>query len=102
MEILQEMSTLLQAGRAKKVVELVKQALADGIAPQVIMEEGEGYTFEVPDANTIIVNGIDKQIVGQIAAEVRSKRPPEPYKGKGIRYDGEYIRRKAGKAGKGK
>lgn len=73
-----------------------------GYSHQVVMEEAEGYTFEVPDANTIIVSGIDKQVVGQIAAEVRSKRPPEPYKGKGIRYEGEHIRRKAGKAGKGK
>ena len=56
----------------------------------------------MPAANTIIIKGIDKQKVGQFAAEVREKRPPEPYKGKGIRYAGEHIIRKEGKAGKGK
>ena len=57
-------------------------------------------TSAVPDQTTIIVKGIDKQAVGQIAAVIRSKRPPEPYLGKGIKYSGEYIRRKAGKTGK--
>ena len=61
----------------------------------------EGYK-EVPNPNKIIITGIDKQKVGQFAAEVREKRPPEPYKGKGIKYVDEYIRRKEGKAGKGK
>jgi large subunit ribosomal protein L6 len=57
--------------------------------------------FEVEDrGKTITVNGIDKQVVGEISAQIRKQRPPEPYKGKGIRYDGEYVRRKAGKAGK--
>ena len=64
------------------------------------MEEPEGITYEVPNPNSIIIHGIDKQKVGQFAAEVREKRPPEPYKGKGIKYAGEYIRRKEGKAGK--
>ncbi len=73
-----------------------------GYSHQVIMPEIDGITVEVPAANKIIVNGIDKQVVGQFAAEVREKRPPEPYKGKGIRYAGEYIIRKEGKAGKGK
>ena len=73
-----------------------------GFSHQVIMTEPEGITFEVPDPNTILVKGIDKQRVGQIAAEVRGKRPPEPYKGKGIKYAGETIIRKEGKAGKGK
>ena len=63
-------------------------------------EDADGVTFEVPDANTIIVSGIDKQKVGQVAALVREKRPPEPYHGKGIKYADEHIRRKAGKAGK--
>ena len=63
------------------------------------MEDGDDHTFEAPDANTIIVRGIDKQVVGQIAAVVREKRPPEPYKGKGIKYDYEVIRRKEGKTG---
>ena len=64
------------------------------------MNEEDGITFEVPDANTIIVKGIDKQKVGQTAAVIRSKRPPEPYLGKGVKYTEERIRRKAGKAGK--
>ena len=68
----------------------------------VVMPEIDGITIDVPNANTIIINGCDKQKVGQFAAEVREKRPPEPYKGKGIRYDGEHIIRKEGKAGKGK
>ena len=66
------------------------------------MEEGDGVTFEVPDSNTIIVKGIDKQKVGQTAAVIRGKRPPEPYHGKGVKYADEYVRRKSGKAGKGK
>jgi large subunit ribosomal protein L6 len=57
----------------------------------------QGITFEVPDATTVLVKGIDKQQVGEIAAEVRKMRPPEPYKGKGIRYAGEHVRRKVGK-----
>ena len=73
-----------------------------GYSHQVIVPEIEGITIEVPNNTTIVVNGIDKQIVGQVAAEIREKRPPEPYKGKGIRYQGERIIRKEGKAGKGK
>ena len=67
-----------------------------------IMAEEDGITFEVPDSNTIIVKGIDKQKVGQTAAVIRGKRPPEPYHGKGVKYSDEYVRRKSGKAGKGK
>jgi len=67
--------------------------------PMVVKAEG-GVTFEVPAPNRISVRGIDKQRVGQIAAEIRKIRPPEPYKGKGIRYAGEHVRRKAGKAAK--
>ena len=70
-----------------------------GYSHQVIMEEKNGVTIEVPAPNKIIVSGIDKQSVGQFAAEVREKRPPEPYKGKGIRYAGEVVRRKEGKTG---
>ena len=70
-----------------------------GYSHQVIMEEIEGITIEVPAPNKIIVSGIDKQVVGQFAAEVREKRSPEPYKGKGIRYAGEVVRRKEGKTG---
>ena len=70
-----------------------------GYSHQVIMEEIEGITIEVPAPNKITISGIDKQVVGQFAAEVREKRPPEPYKGKGIRYAGEVVRRKEGKTG---
>ena len=76
-----------------------KLVLTLGYSHPVEMEDGDGYTFEVPDPNTIIVKGIDKQIVGQIAAVVREKRLPEPYKGKGIKYADEVIRRKEGKTG---
>ena len=71
-----------------------------GYSHQVIMPETEDIQIDVPNPNQIIVKGIDKQKVGQFAAEVREKRPPEPYKGKGIKYDYEVIRRKEGKAGK--
>jgi len=70
-----------------------------GYSHQVIMEEPEGIEIEVPTPNKIIIRGIDKQTVGQFAAEVRGKRPPEPYKGKGIKYTTEVIRRKVGKTG---
>lgn len=73
-----------------------------GFSHQVIVEDTEDIKIEVPDPNKIIIVGIDKQKVGQFAAEVREKRPPEPYKGKGIKYVDEVIRRKEGKAGKGK
>ena len=73
-----------------------------GYSHQVFVPETEDIKIDVPDATTIIIKGIDKQKVGQFAAEVREKRPPEPYKGKGIRYAGEHIIRKEGKAGKGK
>ena len=70
-----------------------------GFSHEVIMEEIPGITIEVPSPNKIIINGADKQVVGQFAAEVRGKRPPEPYKGKGIKYTTEVIRRKVGKTG---
>ncbi len=73
-----------------------------GYSHQVIVSETDDIKIEVPDANKIKIIGIDKQKVGQFAAEVREKRPPEPYKGKGIRYAGEVVIRKEGKAGKGK
>ena len=72
-----------------------------GFSHQVIVPEIDGITIDVPNPNQIIVSGADKQVVGQVAAEIREKRPPEPYKGKGIKYAGEHIRRKEGKAGKG-
>ena len=71
-----------------------------GFSHEVSVKENEDIQLEVPDANTIIVKGIDKQKVGQFAAEIRGKRPPEAYKGKGIKYDYEVIRRKVGKSGK--
>ncbi len=72
-----------------------------GFSHQVTVSEIEGITIECPTANKIVISGPDKQKVGQFAAEVREKRPPEPYKGKGIKYVDEHIRRKEGKAGKG-
>jgi large subunit ribosomal protein L6 len=68
-----------------------------GFSHPVVMKAPQGITFEVPTPTEVIVKGIDKQQVGQAAAEVRRVRPPEPYKGKGIRYEGEYVRRKVGK-----
>lgn len=73
-----------------------------GFSHQVTVPETADIKLDVPNPNTIVVNGIDKQKVGQYAAEIREKRPPEPYKGKGIRYQGEHIIRKEGKAAKGK
>ena len=74
-----------------------------GYSHPITIEAPVGITFEVPDTNTIIVKGYDKQVVGQIAAVIRSKRKPEPYHGKGVKYSTEVVRRKAGKAGgKGK
>ena len=70
-----------------------------GFSHEVIMSEIPGITIEVPSPNKIIIHGTDKQVVGQFAAEVRGKRPPEPYKGKGIKYTDEVIRRKVGKTG---
>jgi large subunit ribosomal protein L6 len=68
-----------------------------GFSHSVVMKAPQGITFEVPTPTEVIVKGIDKQQVGQAAAEIRRVRPPEPYKGKGIRYEGEYVRRKVGK-----
>jgi large subunit ribosomal protein L6 len=68
-----------------------------GFSHPVVVKPPQGISFEVPDQTSVLVKGIDKQQVGEIAAEVRKVRPPEPYKGKGIRYEGEYVRRKVGK-----
>jgi large subunit ribosomal protein L6 len=68
-----------------------------GFSHPVVVKPPQGISFEVPEATSVVVKGIDKQQVGEIAAEVRKVRPPEPYKGKGIRYEGEYVRRKVGK-----
>ena len=82
---------------AKQVNKIV---LTLGYSHPVEMVEPEGITYEVPNPNSIIVKGIDKELVGQMAAEIRSKRPPEVYRGKGIKYVDEHIRRKEGKTGK--
>src|SRR5256714_2051717 len=71
--------------------------LSVGFSHTVVMHPRSGISFDVPVPTEVVVKGIDKQQVGQTAAEVRSVRPPEPYKGKGIRYEGEYVRRKVGK-----
>jgi large subunit ribosomal protein L6 len=68
-----------------------------GYSHPVVIKPPQGINFEVPDATSVLVKGIDKQQVGELAAQVRKVRPPEPYKGKGIRYEGEYVRRKVGK-----
>ncbi len=86
--------------RAAKTGNQVKLNL--GFSHDVIIAETDTIKLDVPAPNKIVVSGIDKQAVGQFAAEIREKRPPEPYKGKGIRYAGEHIIRKEGKAGKGK
>ncbi len=89
------------AKQGKNLMLYLGHSLVNGM-PQadLIVAEPEGITFEVPNPNTIVVKGINKQAVGQIAAVIRSKRPPEPYHGKGVKYSDEHIRRKAGKAGK--
>jgi large subunit ribosomal protein L6 len=74
--------------------------LALGFSHPVSITAPEGITFEVPAPNRIVVSGIDKEMVGQVAADIRAWRKPEPYKGKGVRYAGEHVQRKAGKAGK--
>lgn len=71
-----------------------------GYSHDIKVEPEENMSFEVPSATSIVVRGIDKQRVGQVAADIRGKRPPEPYHGKGVKYEGEKIRRKAGKTGK--
>ena len=77
-----------------------KIVLGLGYSHPVVFEETNGVKFECPDQTSILVKGIDKQAVGQMAAVIRAKRPPEPYLGKGIKYEGDRIRRKAGKTGK--
>ena len=71
-----------------------------GHSHTITFTEDDKITFEVPDSTTVIVKGYDKQLVGAIAAQIRANRPPEPFHGKGVKYEGEYIRRKAGKTGK--
>ena len=73
-----------------------------GFSHPVVVDAVAGITLDVPDPSKIVVSGCDKQMVGQVAAEIRGIKPPEPYHGKGVRYAGEYVRMKEGKAGKGK
>ena len=89
------------AKQGKNLMLYLGHSLVNGL-PQanLIVAEPDGITFEVPNPNTIVVKGINKQAVGQIAAVIRGKRPPEPYHGKGVKYADEHSRRKAGKAGK--
>lgn len=75
-----------------------KLSLQVGFANTIVLDVPQGVNCELPNATNIVVSGPDKHMVGQFAANIRSVRPPEPYKGKGIRYEGEYVRRKAGKA----
>jgi len=87
-------------GVGYRVLKQGKQLVMNlGYSHQVFVDEIDGITIDVPAQNKIIINGIDKQLVGQFAADVREKRPPEPYKGKGIKYSDEVIRRKEGKTG---
>lgn len=90
------------AKQGKTLQLFLGHSLLAGGVPQdkFCITEPEGVTFEVPNPNTIVIKGYNKQVVGQIAAVIRSKRPPEPYHGKGVKYSDEYIRRKSGKAGK--
>lgn len=93
--------TLLIEGTGYRAAKSGKKLTLNlGYSHPIEVEDPEGITVEVPEANKIIVNGIDKQKVGNFAANIRGYRGPEPYKGKGIRYEGEYIRRKVGKTGK--
>ena len=84
----------------KVAMQGTKLVLNLGYSHPIHIEQPADLKIETPDANTIIVSGADKQAVGQLAAVIRSKRPPEPYHGKGVKYSDEYIRRKAGKTGK--
>ena len=97
----QEFSKELQVnGVGYRAQKTGKQLIMNlGYSHQIIMPETEDIQIDVPDANHIVIKGIDKQKVGQFAAEVRGKRPPEPYKGKGVKYDYEVVRRKEGKTG---
>ena len=89
------------AKQGKTLQLFLGHSLVNGMPQEkFLITEPEGITFEVPNPNTIVVKGYNKQAVGQIAAVIRGKRPPEPYHGKGVKYSDEYVRRKAGKTGK--
>src|SRR3954447_25914413 len=87
----------MQGGGYRAALRGTDLELNVGYSHPVVIKPPQGIAFEVPETTTVLVKGIDKQAVGEIAAQVRKVRPPEPYKGKGIRYDGEYVRRKVGK-----
>src|ERR671933_103614 len=91
------LGTLQQQVPARMKIEQSDGELLVGYSHPVVLEPRQGISFEVPAPTQVVVKGVDKQQVGQTAAEVRAVRPPEPYKGKGIRYEGEYVRRKVGK-----
>jgi large subunit ribosomal protein L6 len=91
---------IIGVGYRAEAVSPTTLRLALGFSHPVVMEAPEGITFEVPTQTRIIVKGIDKEVVGQVAANIRAVRKPEPYKGKGVRYLGEKVLRKAGKTGK--
>ena len=89
------------AKQGKNLQLYLGHSLVNGIPQeQFCIAEPDGITFDVPNPNTIVIKGYNKQVVGQIAAVIRGKRPPEPYHGKGVKYSDEYVRRKAGKTGK--
>jgi large subunit ribosomal protein L6 len=90
----------LQGVGYRSQVQGKKLILSVGFSHQVEIPTPEGITISVEANTNVLVSGIDKELVGQVAANIRSIRPPEPYKGKGIRYEGEYVRQKVGKAGK--
>ena len=91
---------IIGVGYRAEAVSPTTLRLALGFSHPVLMEAPEGVTFEVPTQTRVIVRGIDKEVVGQVAANIRAVRKPEPYKGKGVRYLGEKVLRKAGKTGK--
>jgi len=91
---------IIGVGYRAEAITPTQLRLALGFSHPVLMEAPEGITFEVPTQTRIIVRGIDKEVVGQVAANIRAVRKPEPYKGKGVRYLGEKVLRKAGKTGK--
>ena len=91
---------IIGVGYRAEVLSPTTLRLALGFSHPVVMQAPEGITFEVPTQTRVIVRGIDKEVVGQVAANIRAVRKPEPYKGKGVRYLGEKVLRKAGKTGK--
>ena len=96
----EERQTNAYWGLTRSLLHNMVGGVSEGFSHPVLVKAPEGITFEVPSQNEIIVSGASKEQVGQVAADIRKWRKPEPYKGKGIRYEGEHVRRKVGKAGK--